>query len=397
MTKPIEVFKLEGGEYEMGKQQGTHFRLQIRQLYDALTSSEEFLASKPFLIPKFLYRKLANLVLSKKIKEPIKEYFPSQWAFLEGLSDGSGLAMSKILFLQAIDAIGTQISNYTVGENAVPSLNNCSAVGIAAKKSSTSGVLMIKNWDGPEFLGEFTIFRKLVPSEDNKFSTIGSGVSGLIGINNGINEKGLSIVYNYAYPKNIGDKGASAMILIRGALETCSTVEETVSYLKKYPRLGGANIMVADLNGDLAVLEVGPDRIEVRRQGDDGEKSYLICTNHYLTSEMRELEIPRNAVYTENAAASFQGKSVHKTSILRYKNALEILKNQAPHQISLNFLNKEIQSSHGPDNEPSEFTFCNHGEEISTGFGVMIDVKNKEFYATLEKPCEGTMQNLTKN
>ncbi|MBD3194485.1 MAG: hypothetical protein GF317_05475 [Candidatus Lokiarchaeota archaeon] len=394
MNDQISIIQLEGSDYEMGSNQGRRFETQIHRLYNDLTNSEEFLSSKPSFLPKFLYRYLANNVISKMIKDPIKDYLPNQWNFLKGLSEGADLSMDKLLLIQAIDALGTQISHYEIKENISASFNQCSAVGITSERSNSGGVLLIKNWDGPEFLAKHIIFRQVNPSESKRISTIGSGITGLGGINNGMNNKGLSIVYNYAYPQNIGKKGIPPMFLIRDALENCMNVEEVVFRLEKLPRLGGANMMVADVSGDLAVLEISPSDIKVRRTGENGERSFLVSTNHYITSEMRSIEIPRDAVYNNNAAEAFRGKPVHKSSIRRYKNAKDILKTKTSDKIDLEFLNKQVQSSHGPKNKPSEDSFCNHGKDISTGFGVMIDVKKKNFYATIGKPCEGTMQKL---
>ncbi|MGV9173896.1 MAG: hypothetical protein ACOC35_15210, partial [Promethearchaeia archaeon] len=106
-------------------------------------------------------------------------------------------------------------------------------------------------------------------------------------------------------------------------------------------------------------------------------------------------EVPQNAVYTEDAPEYLQGKPVHKSSILRYKSAFETLQNKNTSTFTLDYLNQNIQCSHGPENKPSEYTFCNHGEQISTGFGVMIDIQNKDFFATYGKPCQGEMQNLS--
>ncbi|MGV9200146.1 MAG: C45 family autoproteolytic acyltransferase/hydrolase, partial [Promethearchaeia archaeon] len=248
----------------------------------------------------------------------------------------------------------------------------------------------------PPTLANHIIFRRLQP-EGEKYATLGSGVGGLAGNNNGINDRGLSIVYNYAYPLEIGKSGVPPMFLIREILEQCDSVKGSVELLEQFPRLGGANIMIADKNGDLAVVETSSDRIEVRREGENGEKDFLICTNHYISPKMKENEVPRNSVYTENAPEYLQGKPVHKSSILRYKSAYEILKNQGLGTVTLDYLNQNIQCNHGPENKPSEYTFCNHGEQISTGFGVMIDVHNKEFYAIFGKPCQGEMQNLSQH
>lgn len=396
MEEKIELFKLEDkSEFEMGLEQGKAFQREINHLYSDLTQSEELLASKPFLLPKFLFIKLVNSISSNKIKDAIKNNLPSQWEFLKGLKQGSELDMKELLFLQAIDALGTEINNYNMEElNINLNYGECSAVGVSGDKSKTGNPLIIKNWDGPETLANYIFFRHIIPSAQGKYSTLSSGVYGLAGINNGINEKGLSIVYNYAHPEHIGDKGIPAMFLIREVLEKCTTVSEAIDIFKTYPRLGGANIMIGDQSGELVVLEMGPSKV-IARQNTDNTQNYLISTNHYLSSEMKAREIPRNAVYDENAPFHIEGEPIHKSSLLRYQAASSILKTDSPEKVSLNFLNTKIQQNHGPKNEPSRYTFCNHGPHISTGFGVMLDAKNRDFYAVYGKPCQRSMQKFS--
>jgi predicted choloylglycine hydrolase len=394
MDGKIELFRLKRkSPFEMGYEQGSQFKAEINQMYSDLTHSEDLLASKPSLLPRFLFIKLVNSISSKKIKEPIQDNLPSQWEFLEGLREGSGIHMKKLLFLQALDALGTQIQNYRKGEGNLD-YGECSAVGVSGETSVTGKPLIIKNWDGPESLANYIFFRHVIPLDEKRYSTLSSGVYALAGINNGINEKGLSIVYNYAYPKEIGEKGIPPMFLIREALERCVTVPEVIELFKTNPRLGGANIMVGDQTGDLAVIEMGPNDIKVRHSSDKSH-NYLICTNHYLTPEMKLREVPRNAVYTEDATQSQRGEPVHKSSLLRYQAAFSILKSESPNVISLEFLNEKIQQNHGPNNNPSRYTFCNHGPHISTGFGVMLNAEKKTFFAIKGKPCQRTMQKFS--
>ncbi|MGV9206144.1 MAG: hypothetical protein ACOC44_19220, partial [Promethearchaeia archaeon] len=177
MNQYLDIFQLEGAEYEMGVKQGTQFKGSIHQMFEELTHSEEFLASKPFLVPKFLFLKLATWFSSKMIAEPIKDHLPSQWEFLKGVSEGANISMKRLLFLQAIDALGTQISNIDTATEVSFSINNCSAVGVAGTRTNTRDPLIIKNWDGPPTLAEQIIFRRLKPT--NKFATLGSGVGAL--------------------------------------------------------------------------------------------------------------------------------------------------------------------------------------------------------------------------
>ncbi|TFF98572.1 MAG: hypothetical protein EU541_06655, partial [Promethearchaeota archaeon] len=372
MKERINLLKLEGkSSFEMGYEQGNTYQTEIKQMYDDLTNSEDFLALKPLLIPKFLFIKLVNSMSSKKVSDAIKEHLPSQWKFLKGIRKGANIKTKELLFLQALDALGTQIQDYKLGDVNL-TYGKCSAVGITGEHSSTGKPLIIKNWDGPETLGKYIFFRHIIPEENNKYSTLSSGVSGLAGINNGMNEKGLSIVYNYAYPKDIGESGIPAMFLIREALERCKTVSETVELFTSYPRIGGANIMIGDQDGRLAVIEMGPKNLKIRNSTKE-TRDYLICTNHYLTTEMELNEIPRNAIYDKNAPSYLQNEPIYKSSLLRYQAASSILETEIYDKVDLNFLNTKIQQNHGPNNKPSKNTFCNHGPHISTGFGVMLD------------------------
>ncbi len=382
MTDEMNTLLLEGTSYEMGVEQGTRYRSQIDDLYDKLTSSEYFLSSKPASISDFSFVKRAISSSSEMIQEAIRVHLPSQWDHLEGMSKGSDMSIKKLLFIQGIDALGTKLSYRREGSP----VNNCSAVGVSQRQSENGGVLMVKNWDGPNSLHPHLLFRRIKHSNQDRFETLGSGIDGMAGINNGMNEKGLSVVYNYAYPQDVGKKGIPAMFLVREVLETCCTVGEAIDVLKSFPRLGGAIFMIGDGRGDLAVVESSPDRIGIRSKED-----ILICTNHYVEPSMKEFEVPLDAVYTDQAPEGSRGKSVHSSSYSRYEDALhELKKEKTPY--SLKSLHRRIQCSHGEKDIPGEDTICNHGDKISTGFGLMIDVEDENFHAVMGKPCQKKMQ-----
>ncbi|MHA1730305.1 MAG: C45 family autoproteolytic acyltransferase/hydrolase [Promethearchaeota archaeon] len=395
----VPPFRLEGTPREMGLRQGSEFRDKVAWLFGELTSSEEFLRAKPRVVPRRLFTWLARRFASSMVEGAIRAHLPAQWEFLEGLAEGAGLRTSKVLFLQAIDSLGSQLRGYEVPG---PGEMQCGAAGVTGRYSETGLPLIVKNWDGPASLAEVLVFRHIVPTDEGRFETVGSGVCALVGVNNGMNSKGLSVAYNYGFPVDAGRRGIPPMFLVREALELCTTVDETFELIRDFPLLGGALFLVGDGEGDLAVIEACPGRVEIRRPspnetgapgsaGDAG--GFLVMTNHYLTQGLRELEVPRDAVYGPKAPAGVRGRRVHESSLARYRDAAAALEG-APLPVTLEYLREQVQQNHGPAGVPSATTFCNHGPDVSTGFGMAFDVAGKRVLAAVGKPCEAEMLEL---
>jgi predicted choloylglycine hydrolase len=108
-----------------------------------------------------------------------------------------------------------------------------------------------------------------------------------VGREDGINEKGLAIGMTAVAPKN-PKPGVGFAIATRYVLDKCAAVAEAVEALSHVRFLTTNNYVLADRDGNLAVVEAGPDRIRVRRPKDGNE--FVVCTNHFLHSDMLELE-----------------------------------------------------------------------------------------------------------
>jgi predicted choloylglycine hydrolase len=50
----------------------------------------------------------------------------------------------------------------------------------------------------------------------------------------------------------------------------------------------GVNFLLADDTGDMAVAEVSPDKVMIRKP-KDGE-NFIVCTNHFVLPEMQQYE-----------------------------------------------------------------------------------------------------------
>ncbi len=55
--------------------------------------------------------------------------------------------------------------------------------------------------------------------------------------------------------KKPGVKGLQFMVIVRALLENCKDVEEGISYLKDMPIGTNMNLLLADVNGNAALIE----------------------------------------------------------------------------------------------------------------------------------------------
>ena len=116
------------------------------------------------------------------------------------------------------------------------------------------------------------------PKEGNIF--LGHSTA-LISMEDGINEYGLAAGMTFLLPKNI-KYGLNAGFLVRHILESCKNVNEAIDLLNTVPISSTQNIVLADKDGDMAVVECSSQKIIVRRS----EKNYLIASNHFVSSQM---------------------------------------------------------------------------------------------------------------
>ena len=100
---------------------------------------------------------------------------------------------------------------------------------------------------------------------------------GFLGVVSGMNEHGLTLAC-MEVPRAFREPEAMPfMLLYRTVLENCKTVGEAIAFLQKTPRQSANNLMLMDASGDLAVVELTPSKVTVRRAP---ETAALVSTNH---------------------------------------------------------------------------------------------------------------------
>ena len=102
----------------------------------------------------------------------------------------------------------------------------------------------------------------------------------MISLEDGINEYGLSIALTFLLSKKI-KPGINGGFIVSKVLEECKTTDEAIELIKTIPISSSHNLVIADKNGKMAVIECTSEDINVRYSDD-----YVIATNHFISNNM---------------------------------------------------------------------------------------------------------------
>lgn len=108
-----------------------------------------------------------------------------------------------------------------------------------------------------------------------------------IGREDGINENGLAIAMTGISDRTV-KPGVSFVLAVRSVLDKYASVREASKSLSDMHASANANFLLADNAGDMAVAEVSPDKVMIRKP-EHGE-NFIVCTNHFVLPEMQQFE-----------------------------------------------------------------------------------------------------------
>ena len=102
-------------------------------------------------------------------------------------------------------------------------------------------------------------------------------------IEDAINDQGLYIGLTFAYHDG-ARSGISPIHMNQLVAETCSTVNEAIKLFKKVPLAVPKNFLIADVYGNVAVIEHAATKFKVLRPIN----GIIIQTNHYVDNELAQ-------------------------------------------------------------------------------------------------------------
>jgi hypothetical protein len=365
----------EGTQREMGKAQGKKMRATILKAIDTCLKDPTFREGWPAWVPTWVLVWVGKRRAAKLLSAPLRKDFPEMHERLIGMAEGSGLDLRLAYFCSAFEPI---LASKT-GESVVP---GCSSLAVRGSKSATGETVITRNFDYVPIIKPVLIVREDRPA--GKYRSLQFTAATNCGAFDGINEHGLCITYNYGFVTDDAAPTGPISMLIVEALANCRTVAEAAKLIASRPRWGGAMLMLADAQGDMAALELSSTKSCLRRPA--AGQDVLFHTNKFNTAEMEAVQVDEHAVFNEKAHESLSGHRVHESAELRFARLTELL--SGPRPLTPDELIK-VMGDHGKDNQPSQTTVCVHGPYQRTIASIQLLPKQRKMRVSFTTACEG--------
>lgn len=239
--------RLKGKHYDMGKHYGELLAKSGVNLSDVIRIPQNQTAFGLSCLPVY------------------EQYLPNIMQEVRGLADGLG---------QRYEAVACWLFALYCFE----SDHGCSVFAVRSGEHTYFG----RNMDMfPEYkkTSESILY---MPEDKNVFIAHSTA---MISVEDGLNEHGLAVALTFLPPKTV-KHGINGGFLIRLILEECKTAKEAVRLLQNLPISSAHNIVIADRQGDIFIVECTAERISVRRC-----EKYAAASNHFTDPKMQQYNV----------------------------------------------------------------------------------------------------------
>lgn len=275
---------LRGTHYEIGKQYGRLLKrqgIQFPRLEDAA------------------------IQFATRVEQKIEPIVPELIDEIQGIADGSRLDY-EIVRTYAL----------TLGRSP-----NCTVFAITSQYTSDRSTIFARNYDATPAFQAFTLYRTY---PKKYYAHMGCCFDLLVGREDGLNEAGVAIAVAGVYGIYTNAPGVWDHIPVRAVLDHCSSVNEAVTLLLKFPHFWTKNFLVADAQGNIAIIEAAQQDISVHYPQD----GIGIITNHFFSPSMQPYNNPdRTMPRTYDRLHLIDDWFQRQTKLIRYNQIKRILKN----------------------------------------------------------------------
>jgi predicted choloylglycine hydrolase len=158
----------------------------------------------------------------------------------------------------------------------------CSVVAVSGDNTVDGIPLFGRNYD---FFRSFDDFSELYHTHpEDRLASIGCS-DHWIGRHDGINEAGVAIGHTFVPNRGI-QPGIMFAVATRAVLDTCRTVSDAVAFLEQIPHARNTNFLIADREGDIAIVEASPEAVTTTYPTD----GFGAATNHFVSESMAVYE-----------------------------------------------------------------------------------------------------------
>ncbi|MFC1981477.1 C45 family autoproteolytic acyltransferase/hydrolase [Chloroflexota bacterium] len=295
-----------------------------------------------------------------------KTYHPDAIEFMKGIAEGADIPYIDVLCLN----------------NATENIITCSAWGASGKSTLNGEPIIAMNADEEPMVQKYETFLDINPDKGYRYKV--TALSGWVGYNHGMNEKGLAFAGTLLWTKPAEEKGTRPpMLVLMKVLNTCSSVEQVKEFFESVPNHAlGTVFYIADSEKFMRV-ECTPEK----RVYEIVENGSLGTTNILMSEELQKYDgIPllKQTLNAEN----------------RRKRMIELLdKYEGKIDKDIMYL---IASDHGEKGTDTYMkSMCQHPKGLRYNFKTLVSFiaqpKEKCFLIYEGNPCENKVKKYTFN
>lgn len=197
-------------------------------------------------------------------------YFPEILEEIRGIAEGQNCSAE-------------QLQAFLFSMYAMPPTCHCSCFAVA----NGNQVLLGRNSDFLTFLKKSNL-NVIYRFSAGAYSFTGN-TTAFVEMEDGINEHGLAVGLTAIQPSAI-KPGMTAGLLLRYFLEKCKTTQEVLEQVTNLPIASAQTFTVADVSGDIAVVECCSEKIHILRPA--GAHPYVCATNIFHSVSMKKYNVP---------------------------------------------------------------------------------------------------------
>ena len=269
----IPTLDLAGSPAQIGAAHGEAQRERIREYCDrflsSLLSGTQVKVTEAELWAQWSPQVAAN---QREAPDLVEE--------MRGIARGAGVSFERIFLLNSL----LDLNSFRYLDLA-RSFAGCSTFAVVSE-ADTGKTLIGQTYDMPEFHQNYLTVLRLEPAQGPRQLIF--TFSGIVGAA-GLNEEGLALNINYLSPRDVG-LGRLHSVVVRQVL-AATQLADALTPVATPPRAGGAHFLIADRDGNVISVETTAKRFAIAYP----EGNAIGHTNHYLASELKEIEYIRGS------------------------------------------------------------------------------------------------------
>ena len=308
----MRVLSLYGDHYQMGLQHG-------RQVYDL----------RPMIMSSIGTR-LEGLTRTGGLNAQVIAQVENAW------NESARTTMDMLKGIgEKLELPFAQLFHYTLASYlddlllAKTQTDGCTGWAAARSETQDGAPMLVKNRD--YFEGHIPMRAVAYATPQNGYRYIYVTSAGSPGVfSSGMNEYGLAVADTHVPSRDIGP-GLARFTLMMELLEQQTNVREAITFLQRVKCMGAGNLILADAQGDMVVIENGFRHCGVIESTQD----IIVTTNHFVSPELRGqhiLKINVRETYDETRDRYATAKSLLEQSrgMLDVKQAKRIVSYHGP-------------------------------------------------------------------